>query len=635
MQVSANEINTSGNANKIDGEIAKSHAPKRCILGISAFYHDSAAALIVDGEIIAAAQEERFSRRKHDERFPSGAIEYCLKEAGIESAQLDLVAYYEKPILKFDRLLETYLAIAPAGLPSFIKAIPTWIKDKLFWERAMRQGLPGFRGSFVYPSHHESHAASAFFPSPFPEAAILTVDGVGEWATASIGFGRGHEIKLLKELHFPHSVGLLYSAFTYFCGFRVNSGEYKLMGLAPFGDPKYCDLIREKVVRIFDDGSICMDQTLFNYMGGLTMTSRKFNKLFGGAPRSPESPITQREMDIAASIQVVTEDIMLKMAQHAFTLTGLKHLCLAGGVALNCVANGRILRDGPFENIWIQPASGDAGGSLGAAQFAWHQLLGNERKADGVLDSMNGALLGPEQDADSVEKGLRNQSAVYHRIENESELLDLVAKLLDEGSVVGWVQGRMEFGPRALGGRSILGDPRSTAMQTQMNVKIKFRESFRPFAPSVLETRAAEWFEFDQKHRSPYMLLVAPVAKSRREGAAQSGRMGLDRLKDLRSSIPAVTHVDFSARLQTVGGNTRYQRLLEAFNRRTGCPIIINTSFNIRGEPIVCNSEDAFRCFLNTDMDALVVGDCLVLKRENAAASEAARAMYVASFKKD
>ena len=456
MQHWANESTVSSSADKRDGEVTNSPAPKRYILGISAFYHDSAAALLVDGTIVAAAQEERFSRRKHDERFPSGAVEYCLKEAGIESEQLDLVAYYEKPILKFDRLLETYLAIAPAGLPSFIKAIPTWIKDKLFLERTLRLGLRGFRGSFVYPSHHESHAASAFFPSPFSNAAILTVDGVGEWATASIGLGRGHEITLLKELHFPHSVGLLYSAFTYFCGFRVNSGEYKLMGLAPFGDPIYCDLIREHIVRIFDDGSIWMDQTFFSYMGGLAMTSRKFNKLFGGVPRSPESPITQREMDIAASIQVVTEDILLRMAQHAFALTGLKHLCLAGGVALNCVANGRILREGPFENIWIQPAAGDAGGSLGAAQFAWHQLLGNERTANGVSDSMDGALLGPEQDADSVEKDLRKQNAVYHRIDSESELLNVVAELLDNGSVVGWVQGRMEFGPRALGGRSIL-----------------------------------------------------------------------------------------------------------------------------------------------------------------------------------
>ena len=604
------------------------------ILGISAFYHDSAAALLVDGEIVAAAQEERFSRVKHDERFPRLAAEWCLREAGRRADQVDAIAFYEKPLLKFDRLMETYLSIAPRGLPSFFKAVPVWLKDKLFLERRMRQGLPGFRGRFLYPSHHESHAASAFLPSPFEQAAILTVDGVGEWATATIAAGRGNRIEMLRELRFPHSVGLLYSAFTHFCGFKVNAGEYKLMGLAPFGEPRFADLIRERVVRIFDDGSIWLDQSLFDYLGGLTMTSRRFDALFGGPPRPRESRITQREMDIAASIQVVTEEILLKMARHAHALTGLSNLCLAGGVALNCVANGRLLREGPFRDIWVQPASGDAGGSLGAAMFAWHQVLGHPRTADGVNDRMRGARLGPAERTDDIESWLRGTGATWHRIDDEAALLDRVAALIDAGSVVGWVDGRMEFGPRALGGRSILGDPRSEAMQTQMNVKIKFRESFRPFAPSVLEGRADAWFDFPKPHRSPYMLMVAPVAASRLERGA-AGAKGLDRVKERRSSIPAVTHVDDSARLQTVGGGTRYERLLEAFERRTGCPIIINTSFNIRGEPIVNTAAEAFRCFLNTDMDALVLGDCLLLKSENAAASAEARSKYVASFELD
>ena len=608
---------------------------RRIVLGISAFYHDSAAALLVDGRVVAAAQEERFSRRKHDDRFPALSIDFCLRHAGLAAESIDIVAYYEKPLLKFDRLLETYLAIAPRGIPSFIRAIPIWMKDKLFLQHRLREGLPGFRGTFVYPSHHESHAASAFYPSPFDDAAILTIDGVGEWATATIGVGEGRSIRLLKELRFPHSVGLLYSAFTYYCGFRVNSGEYKLMGLAPYGEPKYASLIRDRVVRVFEDGSIWMDPSYFNYMGGLTMTSPKLDRLLGGAPRRPESPITQREVDIAASIQLVAEEIILAMARHAHALTGRTTLCLAGGVALNCVANGRVLREGPYSDIWIQPASGDAGGSLGAALFAWHQLLEHERTPDRSPDGMQGALLGPEESSDDIERTLRENGAHFHRLSDESELLERAAELLDRGLVVGWVQGRMEFGPRALGARSILGDPRNSAMQTQMNVKIKFRESFRPFAPAVLEDRAAEWFDIDRRHRSPYMLLVAPVAKKRRTATAPAARRGLDRLKESRSTIQAVTHVDYSARVQTVRSGTRFHRLLEAFERRTQCPVLVNTSFNIRGEPIVSTAADAYRCFLNTDMDALIAGDCLVLKSENAAASEAARAIYIASFKQD
>lgn len=606
------------------------------ILGISAYYHDSAAALVRDGEIVAAAQEERFSRRKHDERFPAQATDFVLQEAGIAVDRLDAVAFYEKPLLKFDRLMETYLALAPRGLPSFFRAIPSWLRDKLFLERRMRQALPGFKGAFLYPSHHESHAASAFLPSPFPEAAILTVDGVGEWATATIGVGRGHRVELLRELRFPHSLGLLYSAFTYFCGFKVNAGEYKLMGLAPFGEPRYAGVIRDRLVRIHQDGSIWMDPAFFDYMGGLTMTSRRFDALFGGPPRRPESPITQREMDLAASIQLVTEEVMLKMARHAHALTGLPDLCLAGGVALNCVANGRILREGPFRDVWVQPASGDAGGSLGAAMFAWHHVLGNERFADGVHDRMQGARLGSREPAERIESWLRTAGVTFHRLADEATRLDRVASLLEQGMVVGCVEGRMEFGPRALGGRSILGDPRSEAMQTQMNVKIKFRESFRPFAPAVLQDRAAEWFEWSGTHRSPYMLMVAPVASDRlRGGGGSSGRQGLDRVKDRRSEIPAVTHVDNSARLQTVDADTPFGRLLRAFERRTGCPILVNTSFNVRGEPVVRTAAEAFRCFLNTDMDALVLGEFLLLKSENAEAGAEARAKYVASFELD
>ena len=604
------------------------------ILGISAFYHDSAAALVVDGQIVAAAQEERFSRKKHDEAFPSEAVEFCLQEAGIRTGALDYVAFYEKPLRKFDRLLETYLALAPAGFPSFLRSVPVWLKDKLFMAKRMREKLPGYTKAFVYPSHHESHAASAFFPSPFQEAAILTMDGVGEWATASIGVGRGNRIELLKELHFPHSLGLLYSAFTYFCGFRVNSGEYKLMGLAPYGEPVYADLIRKNLVRIFDDGSIWMDQTFFNYAGGLTMTSKKFDSLFGGPPRKKESPIGKREMDLAASIQVVTEEIMLKMARHAHQLTGMKHLCLAGGVALNCVGNGKLMREGPFEDLWIQPASGDAGGALGAALFVWHQLLEKPRTAK-AEDSMHGSYLGPEPEDQTTRAFLKKEGANFRHIPDENGLCDEVAGLIASEKVVGWVNGKMEFGPRALGSRSILGDARSEKMQTQMNVKIKFRESFRPFAPSVLEERASDWFQIDRKHRSPYMLVVAPVLEKHREKATANGKMGLDRVKEKRSSLPAITHVDYSARMQTVGLGTRYRKLLEAFERKTGSSVIINTSFNVRGEPIVCSAEEAYRCFLNTDMDALVIGNFLLLKEENAAASGTARAEYLKGFELD
>ena len=604
------------------------------ILGISAFYHDSAAALVVDGKIFAAAQEERFTRKKHDEAFPAKAAEYCLREAGIRDGELDYVAFYEKPIRKFDRLLETYLALAPAGFLSFLRAMPVWLKGKLFLAKRMREKLPGYTKAFVYPSHHESHAASAFFPSPFQDAAILTMDGVGEWATASIGVGRGNRIELFKELHFPHSLGLLYSAFTYFCGFKVNSGEYKLMGLAPYGQPVYADLIRKHLVKIFEDGSFWMDQSYYNYAGGLTMTSKKFDKLFGGPPRRRESPISQREMDLAASIQAVTEEIMLKMARYAYQLTGMKYLCLAGGVALNCVGNGRLLREGPFEDIWVQPAAGDAGGALGAALFTWYQLLEKPRTAK-AEDSMEGSYLGPEPRDAATRSFLEKEKAKFRHFADEERLCEEVAGLIASEKVVGWVSGRMEFGPRALGARSILGDARSETMQTQMNVKIKFRESFRPFAPSVMEEKAPEWFGMERGHRSPYMLIVAPLLQKHRQGASLTGATGLDRVKERRSSLPAITHVDYSARLQTVAGNTRYRKLLEAFEKKTGTPMIINTSFNVRGEPIVCTAEEAYRCFLNTDMDALVIGNFLLLKEANASASAEARAKYLQKFELD
>lgn len=609
------------------------------ILGISAYFHDSAAALVVDGEIVAAAQEERFTRIKHDPAFPRHAVDYCLAEAGLTPGQLDFVGFYDKPLLKFERLLETCVAFAPRGFRAFAKAMPLWVKQKLHLSRDLHAGMGGqYRKRIVFPEHHESHAASAFFPSPFEEAAILTIDGVGEWATASYGVGRGHRIELLGELRFPHSLGMLYSAFTYFCGFRVNSGEYKLMGLAPYGTPRYVDAIRRELVTIREDGSLRLNLKYFDYCIGDRMTSPEFDRLFGGPPRQPESPLTEREMDLAASIQVVTEEIMLKMARHVHAQTGLPNLCLAGGVALNCVGNGRLLREGPFENLWIQPAAGDAGGALGVATFIWHQLL-DQPRVPRPRDSQSGSLLGPALDDDQIEKFLNRVQARYRRFPDDSSLCEEVSRLLSEDKVVGWVQGRMEFGPRALGARSILGDARSPRMQSVMNLKIKFRESFRPFAPSVLEDHVAEHFEVRPRESSPYMLLVAGVRDARRADAESqmAGLSGIDKLKVLRSEIPAVTHVDYSARIQTVDPDRhgRYHALIEAFKRRTGCPVIINTSFNVRGEPIVCTPEDAYRCFLGTNMDALVLEHCVLLKEEQAAVDGDKVREYLDQFKLD
>ena len=609
------------------------------ILGISAYFHDSAAALVVDGEIVAAAQEERFTRIKHDPAFPGHAVDYCLAEAGLTPGQLDFVGFYDKPLLKFERLLETCVAFAPRGFRAFAKAMPLWVKQKLHLSRDLHAGMGGqYRKRIVFPEHHESHAASAFFPSPFEEAAILTIDGVGEWATASYGVGRGHRIELLGELRFPHSLGMLYSAFTYFCGFRVNSGEYKLMGLAPYGTPRYVDAIRRELVTIREDGSLRLNLRYFDYCIGDRMTSPEFDRLFGGPPRQPESPLTEREMDLAASIQVVTEEIMLKMARHVHAQTGLPNLCLAGGVALNCVGNGRLLREGPFENLWIQPAAGDAGGALGVATFIWHQLL-DQPRVPRPRDSQSGSLLGPAFDDVEIEKFLNRVQARYRRFPDDSSLCEEVSRLLSEDKVVGWVQGRMEFGPRALGARSILGDARSPRMQSVMNLKIKFRESFRPFAPSVLEDHVAEHFEVRPRESSPYMLLVAGVRDARRADAESqmAGLSGIDKLKVLRSEIPAVTHVDYSARIQTVDPDRhgRYHALIEAFKRRTGCPVIINTSFNVRGEPIVCTPEDAYRCFLGTNMDALVLEHCVLLKEEQAAVDGDKVREYLDQFKLD
>ncbi len=609
------------------------------ILGISAFYHDAAAALVVDGKIVAAAQEERFTRKKHDEQFPAHAVEYCLKEAGIEPGDLDYVGFYDKPFLKFERLLETYLAFSPVGFRSFLNAIPVWLKQKLHLRRELNRGLnKAFKKRYVFAEHHESHAASAFFPSPFDEAAILTVDGVGEWATASHGFGRGNRITLTHELHFPHSPGLLYSAFTYFCGFRVNSGEYKLMGLAPYGEPKYADLILDKLIDLKEDGSFRMDMSYFNYCHGLTMTSRNFDRLFGGPPRRPESPLGEREMDIAASIQVVTEEIMLRMARTVHQQTGMDKLCLAGGVALNCVANGRILREGPFTDIWIQPAAGDAGGALGVALFIWHQLLNQPRTAD-PLDHQQGSHLGPSFTDEEIRCFLDGMGATYRHFDSEDALCDHVAEQIAQQKVIGWLQGRMEFGPRALGARSILGDARSREMQSVMNLKIKFRESFRPFAPSVLEEHVDELFEMRPRERSPYMLLVAPVTQDKRAKPDEEdlGRRGIDKLKTCRSVIPAITHVDYSARVQTVDADRhgRYYRLLKKFAERTGSPVIINTSFNVRGEPIVCTPEHAYRCFMATNMDVLVLEQFVLLKNEQPAAKEHEVDEYLAQFDLD
>lgn len=585
------------------------------ILGISAFYHDSAACILREGEIVAAAQEERFTRRKHDPEFPAHAIRYCLQAAGISAAELDYVAFYDKPFIKFERLLLTYLAYAPAGLTSFIKAMPLWLKRKLWLKEYIQRELD-FSGKIIFPEHHESHAASAFYPSPFEEAAFLTIDGVGEWATASYGIGRGNAITLQAELMFPHSLGLLYSAFTYFAGFKVNSGEYKLMGLAPYGEPKYADVILNELIDLKEDGSFRMNMKYFGYCAGLTMTNKRFARLFGGPPRKPETPLTQREMDLARSVQEVTEEIMLRMARHVHRVTGMKKLVLAGGVALNCVGNGRILREGPFEDIWIQPAAGDAGGALGAALYAWYRYLGKARVlAKNGLDAQRGSYLGPSFSHADIENILTKNQTAFTKL-SDAEIAPAVAKLLAEGNVIGWFQGRMEFGPRALGARSILGDARSPKMQALMNLKIKFRESFRPFAPAVLAERVSDYFMLDRE--SPYMLLVAPVLHKWRTGDSENGALGLDKLKVVRSTIPAVTHVDFSARIQTVHpeDHPRFYALIHAFGELTNCPVIINTSFNVRGEPIVCTPQEALTCFMRTNMDYLVIENFLVAKKD-------------------
>ncbi len=615
------------------------------ILGISAFYHDAAACLVVDGEIVAAAQEERFTRKKHDPDFPALAVQYCLKEAGLSVSDIDYVVFYEKPLRKFERLLETYLAFAPSGFRSFSMAMPVWLKEKTRLPGLIREGLGGdLRAKMVFTDHHESHAASAFFPSPYAEAAILTLDGVGEWSTTTIGVGRGNRIELTTQLQFPHSLGLLYSAVTYYCGFRVNSGEYKLMGLAPYGRPIYKDLITKHLIDLREDGSFWLDMEYFNYCQGLTMTNGRFDELFGGPPRNPESDIGQRHMDLAASIQAVTEDVMLAMGREVFRQTGMRHLVMAGGVALNCVANGRLLREGPFDDIWIQPAAGDAGGALGSAMFVWHQLL--EKPRDGrATDRQKGSFLGPRFASADIRGVLDRAGAKYQQATSETDLMQQVVDILSEGKIVGWFQGRMEFGPRALGGRSIIGDPRSAKMQATMNLKIKFRESFRPFAPMVLQDEASRWFGLKPGQESPYMLLVAPVLDEHRIPVTDEQRATMANDPDLRnrvniprSTIPAVTHVDYSARVQTVDDtrNPRTAKLLRAFFERTGCPVLVNTSFNVRGEPIVCTPEDAYRCFLGTEMDALVLEDVILLKADVAETLDvSAREKYLAQFQLD
>ncbi len=615
------------------------------ILGISAFYHDSAAALVVDGEVAAAAQEERFTRRKHDPGFPENAIAYCLKEAGLDPGKLDYIAFYDKPLTKFDRLLETYLAYAPAGFKSFRLAMPLWLKDKLHMRRTLRARLElGHKAPLVFTDHHESHAASAFFPSPFDHAAILTLDGVGEWSTATLGVGEGNRLRLLSQMQFPHSLGLLYSAFTYYCGFKVNSGEYKLMGLAPYGRPVYAQAILEHLVDLRADGSFWMNMDCFNYCQGLTMTNERFDRLFGGPPRRPESTLEQRHMDLAASVQQVTEEIVLNMAREARRQTKSENLVLAGGVALNCVANGRLLRENVFKNLWIQPAAGDAGGALGAALFVWHQLLERPRRTNG-RDSQRGSLLGPRFSSDDIAALLEAVRAPHERFSDEARLLETVAAELAAGRIVGWFQGRMEFGPRALGARSILGDARHPGMQAAMNLKIKFRESFRPFAPAVLRDHAAEFFDVRAGQESPYMLFTAPVLEGRRLPLAEADQRRMSEHPDLRqrvniprSTVPAITHVDYSARLQTVDEERhgRFFRLLKAFHRLTGCPMLVNTSFNVRGEPIVCAPQDAFRCFLATDMDLLVLEDIVIRKEQmDAALTAAERDKYLARFEPD
>ena len=585
------------------------------VLGISCFYHDSAACLTRDGKILAAAQEERFTRKKHDPRFPKNAITYCLREAGIKGQDLDYVAFYDKPFLTFERLLLSYLTVAPKGLRSWLEAMPLWLGQKLHVTKTIKREI-GYEGEVLFTEHHESHAASAFYPSPFKEAAILTMDGVGEWATASYGFGKGKDLILLKELHFPDSLGLLYSAFTYFTGFRVNSGEYKLMGLAPYGVPKYKDLILSELIDLKEDGSIRLDLSYFDFLGGLKMTNSRFSKLFGGPPRKPETEITQREMDIAASIQSVTEDVVMKMVQHVHKETGQKYLCMAGGVALNCVANGRILREGPFEDLWIQPAAGDAGGAMGAALSTWYRYLNNERSFVEGYDSQQGSYLGPSFSNEEIKAFLESRGYTYHDLspDNRSKT---VAEHIAQGKIVGYMAGRMEFGPRALGARSILGDARSKDTQTVMNLKIKYRESFRPFAPSVIEEKAPEYF--DTEKSSPYMLVVAKVREERcLPQLSTDGMPMLERLKVERSDIPAITHLDYSARLQTVNKSHKpdYHEVISEFEKLTGCAVIVNTSFNVRGEPIICSPEDAYRCFMRTEMDVLVLEDCILFKEE-------------------
>jgi carbamoyltransferase len=612
------------------------------ILGISAFYHDSAACVVRDGEIVAAAQEERFTRRKHDYRFPQQALDYCLREAGIGPEEFDYVAFYDKPFLKFERLLETYIAYAPAGFRSFMNAMPLWLRQKLHLPRELDRGLGGrYKGRYVFTEHHESHAASAFFPSPFEEAALLTLDGVGEWATGSYGVGRGNRIELTHELRFPHSLGLLYSAFTYFTGFKVNSGEYKLMGLAPYGEPRFAEAILRHLIDLKADGSFRMDMSYFNYCQGLTMTSPKFDTLFEGPPRRAESRLAQREMDIAASIQAVTEEIMLRCARHVRQETGLRHLVMAGGVALNCVGNGRILREAGFDQIFVQPGAGDAGGALGAALFVWHQLLGKPRQADGVNDFQRGSLLGPRYSNEEIRAYLDGVGARYHHYADEATLLDVVTDEITAEKVVGHFYGRMEFGPRALGARSIIGDARSSKMQSVMNLKTKFRESFRPFAPCILREDVHEWFGMRPNEESPYMLLVADVQPDKRvpiDDSDASGLTGVDRLlKVVRSRVPAVTHVDYSARVQTVDPERhgRFYRLMKRFKDKTGCPVIINTSFNVRSEPIVCSPEHAYRCFMACNMDVLVLENFVLYKEEQPKAKQHEIDEYLAQFDLD
>ena len=593
------------------------------IIGISAFYHDSAAALVEDGRVVAAAQEERFTRKKFDEGFPRHAIGYCLGEARMRLRDADHVVFYDKPFLKFERLLETYLAFTPRGFASFVKAMPAWLGDKLFQKKALTEALqsidPGFdEARLLFAEHHHSHAASAFYPSPFAEASVLTIDGVGEWCTTMAGVGRGHTIDIVKEIHFPHSLGLLYSAFTYYLGFKVNSGEYKLMGLAPYGEPRFRGLILDNLIDLKADGSFRLDMSYFNYCTGLTMTNDKFNRLFGMPTRQDSDPLTQVHMDIAASIQVVLDEAMLRLTRSLAAEHGQKNLCLAGGVALNCVANGKILRDGKFEQIWIQPAAGDAGGALGAALLGYHHFAGAERRLNGSPrdDSMSGAYLGPAFSEQEIRQRLTAEGARFEVIEDEERLIDRTAQELADSRAVGWFQGRMEFGPRALGNRSILADPRSPEMQKVLNLKVKYRESFRPFAPAVLAEDVQDWFELDRP--SPYMLLVADVAAPHRitSNAAARESTGLEKLNTLRSDIPAVTHVDWSARVQTVHRDTnpRFHALLAAFKRRTGCPVLVNTSFNVRGEPIACTPEDAFRCLMGTEIETLVIGNCILRK---------------------